>query len=293
MPMWKKIFMSVFLVCSLLAVTGCGEEAAEGPRQEGGYQKIKLVMSVNGTNIATDTKVAMKFAELVSQESGGNITVDVFPNDQLAGGNASKGIEMIADGAVDLAAYATSVMAVMDEHLLIATIPWTFNNYQEAREIIDTTGGEYYKKILAAQGMTFLASVHNGFRQITNDKHPVIVPEDVAGLKIRVPGGEVYFKFWRAFGADPVAMSWSETFTAIQQGTIDGQENGFSVTNSAKVNEIQKYMTVWNYTYEIICSSPTPRFLRASNPRRRSLSAPKPKRLASGDATLSRTTKKN
>lgn len=174
----------------------------------------------------------------------------MFPNDQLAGGNASKGIEMIADGAVDLAAYAAGVMAIMDEHLLIATIPWTFNNYQEAREIIDTTGGEYYKKLLAAQGMTYLASAHNGFRQITNGKHAVKTPEDVAGLKIRVPGGEVYFKFWKAFGADPVAMSWSEAFTAIQQGTIDGQENGFSVTNSAKVNEIQQYMTVWNYTYE-------------------------------------------
>ena len=112
----------------------------------------------------------------MEQESGGNITIDVFPNDQLAGGNASKGIEMIADGAVDLAAYAAGVMAVMDEHLLIATIPWTFNNYQEAREIIDTTGGEYYKKILAGQGMTFLASAHNGFRQITPCLSPKMLP---------------------------------------------------------------------------------------------------------------------
>ena len=246
-----RFLCTVLTSLLLVLISGCGENTArQTERKEGDYQKIKLVMSVNGTNIATDTKVAMKFAELMEQESGGNITIDVFPNDQLAGGNASKGIEMIADGAVDLAAYAAGVMAVMDEHLLIATIPWTFNNYREAREIIDTTGGEYYKKILAQQGMTFLASAHNGFRQITNGKHPVIVPEDVAGLKIRVPGGEVYFKFWRAFGAAPVAMSWSEAFTAIQQGTIDGQENGFSVTNSAKVNEIQQYMTVWNYTYE-------------------------------------------
>lgn len=250
MPMWKKILMSVLLICSLLAVVGCGEEAAQGPRQEGDYQRVKLVMTCNGTNIATDSRTCMKFAELVEEASGGNITIDVFPNDQLAGGNMSKGVEMIADGAVDLAAYAAGVISVLDEHLLIATIPWTFNNYQEAREIIDTTGGKYYEKILAAQGVTYLASVHNGFRQITNSKHAVKTPEDVAGLKIRVPGGEVYFKFWHAFGADPVAMSWGEAFTAIQQGTIDGQENGFSVTNSAKVNEIQDYMTVWNYTYE-------------------------------------------
>ncbi|BEU88303.1 hypothetical protein TAMA11512_17670 [Selenomonas sp. TAMA-11512] len=113
-----------------------------------------------------------------------------------------------------------------------------------------TRRAAHYEKILATQGLTYLGSVHNGFRQITNSKHAVKTPEDVAGLKIRVPGSELYMKFWRAFDADPVAMSWGEAFTAIQQGTIDGQENGFSVTASAKVNEIQKYMTVWNYTYE-------------------------------------------
>lgn len=246
----KTLLMLMMLSIFTLTLSGCGNDEQQAERKEGEYQKIKLVMTVNGTNIATDTRMAMKFAELVAEESNGNVTIDVFPNDQLAGGNGSKGIEMIADGAVDLAAYAAGVMAVMDEHLLIATIPWTFNNYQEARQIIDSTGGQYYAKILATQGITYIGSCHNGFRQITNGKHAVKTPEDVAGLKIRVPGGEVYFKFWRAFNADPVAMSWSEAFTAIQQGTIDGQENGFSVTNSAKVNEIQKYMTVWNYTYE-------------------------------------------
>ncbi len=247
--MWKRWLSAAVLVCSTWCMAGCGGDAGE-ERREGEYQRIKLVMTVNGTNIATDTKVAMRFAELVDEESGGNIKIDVFPNDQLAGGNATKGIEMIADGAVDLAAYASSTMSVLDERLLVGTIPWAFNNYQDARRIIDSTGGEYYAKVLATQGITYLGSAHNGFRQITNGKRAVKTPADVAGLKIRVPGGEVYINFFKAFDADPVAMSWSEAFTAIQQGTIDGQENGFSVTNSAKVDEIQKYMTVWNYTYE-------------------------------------------
>ncbi len=246
--MCKKIF-ALLMICSLVLMTGCGtEEQVE--RKEGEYQKIKLVMTCNGTNIATDSKTCQKFADLVSEASGGNVTIDVFANDQLAGGNMSKGVEMIADGAVYLAAYASGVLAVLDEKLLICTVPWTFNNYQEARRIIDDTGGKYYASRLGDKGLTYLASVHNGFRQITNGKRPVRTPDDVAGLKVRVPGGEVYFKFWHAFGADPVAMSWGKAFTAIQQGTIDGQENGFSVTNSAKVNEIQQYMTVWNYIYE-------------------------------------------
>jgi len=214
------------------------------------YEKLDLSMTINGTDIATDTKVAHRFAKILNEASDGKITVNVFPNDQLAGGNATKGIEMVSIGAVDLAAYASSTMSVLDERLLVGTIPWAFDSYKQARQIIDTTGGEYYKKILATQGLTFLGSTHNGFRQITNSKRAVKTPDDVKGLKIRVPGGEVYIKFFKELGADPVAMSWSETFTAIQQKTIDGQENGFSVTNSAKMYEIQKFMTVWNYTYE-------------------------------------------
>ena len=241
-------------VAVVLAISGCGK--SDGGSKENTsmnqteYEKLDLAMAVNGTDIATDTKVANKLAELVKEESGGNIMISVFPNDQLAGGNATKGIEMAAVGAVDMAAYASSTLSVLDERLLVGTIPWTFEDYRDARETIDTTGGAYYERILAEQGLTYLGSAHNGFRQLSNNVRPVKTPEDVEGLKIRVPGGEVYMKTFEAFGADPVAMSWSEAFTAIQQGTIDGQENGFSVTNSAKVYEVQEYMTAWNYTYE-------------------------------------------
>ncbi|MFV0363800.1 MAG: DctP family TRAP transporter solute-binding subunit [Suipraeoptans sp.] len=245
---WISVILTLSMVCVL---AGCGTSTSTGEGvNENEYQKIELVMAVNGTDIQIDARVANKFAELVSEASGGNVTIAVYPNDQLAGGNATKGIEMIAGGSVDLAAYATCVMAVIDEQLSVATIPWVFEDYQEAREIIDTTGGDYYAGRLESKGITFLGSYHNGFRQISNSKKAVETPEDVKGLKIRVPGGEVYMNFWKAFEADPVAMSWSEVFTAIQQGTIDGQENGVSITKSAKMNEIQDYMTIWNYTYE-------------------------------------------
>lgn len=246
--------MAVFLlsaVLSLCMLSGCNSEEEETVQTASdGYQQIELVMAVNGTDIQIDTKVAKKFAELVEEESGGNVTVAVFPNDQLAGGNSTKGIEMIAVGGVDLAAYATSVFSVLDGQMSIATIPYSFDDYEEASTVIDETGGDYYAKVLANKGITYLGSFHNGFRQISNSEHEVRTPEDVKGLKIRVPGSEVYMDFFRALGADPVAMSWSEVFTAIQQGTIDGQENGISVTDSAKMYEVQDYLTIWNYTYE-------------------------------------------
>ena len=247
------IILAMVLAAGMLS--GCGKETTSaltsaGTDTKDTYQEIELVMAVNGTDIQIDTKVAKKFSELVSEASDGKVTVAVFPNDQLAGGNATKGIEMIAVGGVDLAAYATSVISVLDGQMSIATIPWSFDDYAEARKVIDETGGDYYAKLLESKGITYLGSFHNGFRQISNSSHEVRKPEDVQGLKIRVPGSEVYMDFFRELKADPISMSWSEVFTAIQQGAIDGQENGVSITDSAKMYEIQYYLTLWNYTYE-------------------------------------------
>ena len=244
----KHIALVLALVVLTMLLCACGNGG--GDVAEGEYQKIDLVMAVNGTDTQIDTRVAKYFAQLVEERSGGNVTVDVFPNDQLAGGNATMGIEMIAQGSVDLAAYATCTLAVIDSQLPVATIPWAFDSYAEARQVIDSTGGQYYAERLAAKGITYIGSFHNGFRQLTNSKTAVDEPSDLKNLKIRVPGSEVYMGFFRALGADPTSMSWSEVFTAIQQGTIDGQENGVSVTATAKMDEIQKYLTMWNYSYE-------------------------------------------
>ena len=233
-----------------LLLTGCTTGTDPGHRAEGEYQTIELTMAVNGTDNQIDARVGDYFAQLVSERSGGNVTVAVFPNDQLANGNASRGIEMIASGSIDLAAYATCTLAVIDEKLPVATIPWIFDDYAQAREVIDTTGGEYYAQRLAMKGMTYLGSFHNGFRQITNSRHEVTTPADMENLKIRVPGSVVYMGFFRALGADPTSMNWSEVFTAIQQGTIDGQENGVSITSTSKMQEVQDYLTMWNYSYE-------------------------------------------
>ena len=250
----KKTIAFFLILAMMFALCACGSSGSSASTATGDgeakYDSITLTMAVNGTDTQIDTKVANYFKELVEEESQGSIIIEVYPNDQLAGGNATKGIEMIADGSTDLAAYATSVLSVLDERLSIGTVPWMFNNYTEARETIDATGLAYYDSILQEQGITAIGSFHNGFRQLTNSKRAVTAPEDLKGLKIRVPGSEVYMNFFKAFGADPVAMNWSEVFTALQQGTIDGQENGVSITSTSGVVEVQKYMTIWNYTYE-------------------------------------------
>ena len=245
----KRILISMILFCIIMATSGCGEK--QPTIDEGEYQTVRLLMTCNGMDITMDAKVCMKFAELVSEASNGNVKIDVFTQDLPAGGDMGRGVEMVADGAVDMGSYAANVLSLLDERLSIASVPWAFDNYRQVRHIIDTSGSAYYEKVLAVHGLTYLGSTHNGFRQLSNNKHPIQTPEELEGLKIRVPGGEFYFQFWRAFGVEPISVTnLSAVPSAIRDGEVDGQENGFNVTNSARLNEVQRYMTVWNYTYE-------------------------------------------
>ena len=128
----RKAIPVLALLLALVLLAGCSTASQSGDG-DSAYQKIDLVMAVNGTDTQIDSRVARHFADLVAERSGGNVMVDVFPNDQLAGGNATMGIEMIAQGSVDLAAYATCTLAVIDSQLPVATIPWAFDSYAEAR----------------------------------------------------------------------------------------------------------------------------------------------------------------
>ncbi len=127
----SKAIALALLLSALLGLTGCGQGGSAAA--EGEYQKVNLSMAVNGTDTQIDSLVANHFAELVAERSGGNIVIDVFPNDTLAGGNSTKGIEYIATGGSDLGAYATSVLATLEPKISVATLPWSFSSYQEAR----------------------------------------------------------------------------------------------------------------------------------------------------------------
>ena len=238
-----------FLLALVLLGCGCAGPSHTAKQAENGYEKIRLVMTCNGGK-TMDGMVSMKFIQMVEEESGGNIQIVLFPNEQLTGGDTRKGIEMLADGSVDLGGYGAGTLSLLDERLAVASIPWSYSSYQEARRVIDSTGGAYYAKLLANQGLVYLGSTHNGLRQLTNNKRPIRTLEDMAELRVRVPGGGVHEEFIRAVGGIPVYLSWSELPIAISQGAVDGQDNGFLTTNSARLQDIQKYMTVWNYCYE-------------------------------------------
>lgn len=243
--------ISVFLLLTMtIILTGCGEPRQKFDKKESDYQTVRLVMTANGTDMGIESLTAKRFAELVEKESGGNVHIEIYLNDEMTGGNTNEAVRSLSEGAIDLGAYVSGTMSLLDPRLEVATIPWTFSSYQEARKIIDDTGGEYYAKILSEYGLVYLGSTHNAMRQLSNNRNPVRTPIDLRGMRIRVLGGEVYRLFFSTLGAEPVPLGWSELNIAIRQNFIEGQENGFFLMQSGNLDKIQKYMTVWNYLYE-------------------------------------------
>jgi tripartite ATP-independent transporter DctP family solute receptor len=164
---------------------------------------------------------------------------------------------MLFTGVTDFDLHSVINMTGFEPKLTIVTMPWLFQNgYQSVDEILfNGEGGKRIRELVEAKGAHVLGMGENGFRQITNNVRPITSVADMQRLKIRTPPITMYVDLFKLFGADPTVMSYSEVFTALQQGTIDGQENPLDTIRSGKIQEVQKYISIWNYSYDPIVLS--------------------------------------
>lgn len=232
---------------SAVAAPAAPETSGETPAT---YEKVELKMSFNGTDTSTEAKVANLFKQKVADASGGAVVITTFPNAQLAGGDLSKSVEIATTGIADLACWSQSVVASLDQGLYACAMPWTYASYEEVEQVYDTTAGEYLGKSLSAHGLKYISYAHNGLKEFTCGKRQIKTPVDFKDLKIRVAGGAMNLDFYRALGADPVAMNWSEVYTALQQGTIDGHDNSLVTIKSGNIQEVQPYITISKHGYD-------------------------------------------
>ena len=253
----KKILSLMLVVALVLSVglTGCapkaeqpaGEKPAEAPAE-----KVTLKFGTTTSDTSTWTLGAKKFAEIVAEKTDGRIEVKVYPNEQLSGGSQSKGIEMLMSGSTDLTFHSNIIYSIMDEKFGVISLPFLIQDYETADALLDGEAGAKLNELLLEKNIVGLGYGENGFRQLTNNKMSINTPADMAGMKIRIPGIKMFISLYKALGTDPITMNFGEVFTALQQGTIDGQENPTDVISSSKINEVQKYMTVWDYSYDSI-----------------------------------------
>lgn len=190
---------------------------------------------------------AVKFQELVSERSEGAISVEIFPNATL--GDERTLLEGMQIGTVDMGVITNGPVSNFLEEMAVFELPFLFPSPEAAYKVLDGEIGQELLGRLSEVNLKGLAYAERGFRNLTNSQRAVTSPEDLDGLRVRVMENPVYIDTFRELGADAIPMAWTEALTAMQQGTIDGQENPVGVVYSFKLNETQTNMTMTRHTY--------------------------------------------
>lgn len=251
-----KKFLSIVLAISMILAlaAGCGKQTAEStenaePNSSGDSGNVFTIKMGHVLNEESPFHAAsLKFKELVEKNSGGSIKVEVFPSALL--GNDRELAEGLQLGTVDAAIVATATVSGFCPEIQVFDLPYLFKSSEHAYEVLDGEIGQQVMDIFYEKsGIVALALAENGWRQVTNSKHPVTTAADMDGLKIRVMEIPCHLDYWKSLGTDPTPMAWTEVYTALQQGTVDGQENPVQTIYTQKIYEVQKYMSITNHVY--------------------------------------------
>ena len=188
-----------------------------------------------------------KFAEIVAKKTGGKFTVKPFPGGAL--GPDLQTVSAMQGGTMEMTVMNASLLAGNVKEMAVFDFPFLFSNTREADAVADGPVGRKLLDKLQERGLVGLAYWDLGFRQIRTAKKPVAKADDFNGMKMRVIPTPLYVDFMKALGASPVPMPFTETYTALEQGAIDGMTNPLLNILDGKYNEVSKYLTITNHMY--------------------------------------------
>lgn len=187
------------------------------------------------------------FCDEVEKGTQGRYKCQQFPNGALGGEREM--IEAVQLGTQDVVNTSTGPLGNFVPETKIVDIPFLFRDYDHARKVMDGPIGQDLLKKMQARGLIGLAWAENGFRHMTNNKRAIVHASDAAGLKVRTMENKVHMDGYKTFGLLPTPMAFPELFTALQQGTVDGQENPIPVILSSKFSQVQKHLSLTGHVY--------------------------------------------
>jgi len=190
---------------------------------------------------------AKAWAESVEQATNGTLKFRQFPSSALGGERET--VEGLQLGTIEAVIVSTGTLSNFVPAVGVTDIPFLFRDLKHARDVLDGPIGQEILTQFDERGMVALAWGEQGFRHVTNNRHPINTPADLAGLKLRTMENPVHITAFTTLGAAPTPMAWPEVIGALQQGTIDGQENPLSVIVSANLHEVQKFLTLSGHVY--------------------------------------------
>ncbi|MGE4215000.1 MAG: TRAP transporter substrate-binding protein [Anaerotignaceae bacterium] len=257
----KRLVSIIGLSMALgLGATACGgssastqtaapaaEEKAETPATEGPADAIVIKLGTTVNEQDSFQIAAEKFAELVAEGTNGAYAIEIYPNGSL--GDERTMLESMQMGTLDMGIITSGPFVNFVPEMGVLDMPFLFPSNEAAYKILDGEVGQSLLDKFEGVNLKGLAYAERGFRNLTNSVKSVSSPADVAGLKIRVMENEVYISTFESLGVNAVPMAWTEALTALQQSTIDGQENPVNVIHSYKLWESQKYLTMTRHAY--------------------------------------------
>ncbi|MEG2046664.1 MAG: TRAP transporter substrate-binding protein [Comamonas sp.] len=247
MSMFRRSFIAT-CAASVLAVSA-GAAVAAGKEVKLGYALPQTSHYGAGAN---------GWSQAIDKSLGGKFAFKQFPASALGGEREL--IEGLQLGTVEAAIVSTGALSNFVNEVGVVDIPFLFRDTAHARSVLDGKFGQDLLAKFQQRGLVALAWGEQGFRHLTNNKHAVKSVADMKGLKIRVTENPVHITAFRTLGASPTPMSWPEVISALQQGTIDGQENPISVLASTKLWEVQKHLTLTAHVYAPVVFIMSPSF---------------------------------
>lgn len=187
---------------------------------------------------------AEKFAALAAAKTGGEVEVQVFPDGVLFGGDQNAAVNQLGNGTLEALILSTNVFASFEPRMNAMSLPYLFSDYDEMLRYMAGEPGQTLLSSLDRLNIEGLAMMLRTLRHVTTRETPITEAQDFNGLKLRVPNNQLFVKFFQTVGANPTPMAFTEVYTALQLGTIDGQENPVEVPLANRFYEVQNHLNL-------------------------------------------------
>jgi TRAP-type transport system periplasmic protein len=248
-------FKSLTLAAVAVATAGLFAASAQAQTPAPTVLKIGYTVALNSHYGVGSTVLC----DEIEKGTAGRYKCQQFPNGSLGGEREM--IEAVQLGTLDIVNTSTGPVGNFVPEVKIVDIPFLFRDYDHARKVMDGPIGQDLLTKFPAKGLVALAWAENGFRHMTNNKHAIVKPADAAGLKMRTMENKVHMDGYKAFGILPTPMAFPEVFGALQQGTVDGQENPIPVILASKFSQVQKHLSLTGHVYSPALFITSPRLM--------------------------------
>lgn len=256
----KGMVAIVLAIVIVLSLAACGTaqtasaagtagtaEAAATANTESGSGKAEytiVIGSADGSGGITHQGM-QKFEQMVEERSGGKVDVQIYMDSLLGGEREITEGQLL--GTIQMSPVSEGIYDAYDDAFAILELPYMFSSYDAFNAACDGKIGDYLNEKFKEYGFTSFGIFSMGFRGVINNIRTIETPEDLKGLKLRVPEVDSYLDCFNALGANPTPMNWSDIYTALQQGTVDGMEGSPPVLKDSRFQEVSKYFTVTNH----------------------------------------------